>query len=586
MGIKPGDVQAIDKTLTRSHFNVNEQIGTSQQDVLGFVQSFIQFTHPSEFSFELLHQIESPRALHYTYQQTYQGIKVYRGQVKVNLNKQGYILSVFDNTREVEKASEDFPSQSTIEATINNLYPNKEILLIAESELTWFWDGEYFIPSTRIEFTDKNDQYYEIIIDHTGHAIYKRDLLSYHHAAALDTPAAAKVFIPDPLTTAQVTYGNPYEDSNDADISQLNFQRQEVTIDADFQNGDFTLSGQYCIISEHSAPTVQPASKTSPDFDFTRTEDGFEDVNAFYHITEYQKYIQLLGFTNLAAFAIKVDCHALNGSDNSNFSPSPSPRLNFGEGGVDDAEDADVIIHEYGHALSYSGSPNSNSGTERLALDEGLGDYFCASYSRHINPFNWQDVFSWDGHNEYWSGRSVVTTKHYPENLGQGIHLDGGIWSATLMQIWEDIGREPTDAIQLQSLYSYANNMSMQDAAYVFLQANELYFGGTHAWPIVFHMVNRGLLPADVSVNNEASNKNTMLLNSAGFATGTGDAMLLFPTLSTATIKVYDISGKLVFNQQAQSNSYALHSSDFKPGMYIISVEQNGILQNFKLLKH
>ena len=59
--------------------------------------------------------------------------------------------------------------------------------------------------------------------------------------------------------------------------------------------------------------------------------------------------------------------------------------LLFGEGGVDDAEDADVIIHEYAHAISYAASPETNSGTERRGLDEGLGDYFAAIYSYQYN---------------------------------------------------------------------------------------------------------------------------------------------------------------------------------------------------------
>ena len=39
------------------------------------------------------------------------------------------------------------------------------------------------------------------------------------------------------------------------------------------------------------------------------------------------------------------------GADNSFETDHPKDELRFGKGGVDDAEDAEVILHEYGHAI-------------------------------------------------------------------------------------------------------------------------------------------------------------------------------------------------------------------------------------------
>ena len=41
------------------------------------------------------------------------------------------------------------------------------------------------------------------------------------------------------------------------------------------------------------------------------------------------------------------------GADNS-FSTDKQDGIRFGKGGVDDAEDAEVILHEYGHAIQDS----------------------------------------------------------------------------------------------------------------------------------------------------------------------------------------------------------------------------------------
>ena len=107
--------------------------------------------------------------------------------------------------------------------------------------------------------------------------------------------------------------------------------------------------------------------------------------------------IDLIGpFTTsnpLKSGGVKFDPSGLSGADNSHYLGG-SGQLAFGEGGVDDAEDADVIVHEFGHALSDHASPLSNTGLERRAIDEGYGDYFAASYSRKFSDYNWENIFS------------------------------------------------------------------------------------------------------------------------------------------------------------------------------------------------
>ena len=61
------------------------------------------------------------------------------------------------------------------------------------------------------------------------------------------------------------------------------------------------------------------------------------------------------------------------GYDNS-FDDAAEDELRFGKGGVDDAEDAEVILHEYGHAIHFS--QNFGFGGEGGAISEGFGDYW------------------------------------------------------------------------------------------------------------------------------------------------------------------------------------------------------------------
>ncbi len=462
-------------------------------------------------SLKLLHTIESPVGIHLTYRQLYDSIPVYGSQVKVNMDKEGNIKSRFVNPKYQlqiptkpqipnfkpartklyaggSQTPNNFPDRKTVSAYLNTINNLKS----SDVENVYFLYEEKLIPAVKIEVLEGDHAYYEVILDNKGKLLHTKDLNRYFSQLFQDSIVTALVFMPDPLTTAGVTYGSPYIDSDDSDIPVLNAERVSVNITVDFTSDTFRLISPYVKIMELSGPSTPETYSTSLSFSYTRFQDGFEDANAYYHINFFQQYLQSLGFNNLANYQVGVDAHALNGSDQSIYQTG---NILFGEGGVDDAEDVDVIIHEYGHAILESAAPGTWSGFERQSLEEGFGDYLAASYSREINPFNWQNMFSWDGHNPFWDGRTVASTKLYPANLGSDIHLAGEIWSSVLMQIWEDIGRTTTDKILLQSLYSYVAGMTMTDAANLFLQADSLLNGGINYCVIYQRFENRGILP-------------------------------------------------------------------------------------------
>jgi hypothetical protein len=123
----------------------------------------------------------------------------------------------------------------------------------------------------------------------------------------------------------------------------------------------------------------------------------------------------------------QFDPHGLNGADNSHYISS-SGRMAFGEGGVDDSEDADVVIHELGHGIHDWVTGGSLSQVD--GLSEGFGDYIAQSYSRSLAQWapgdpQYQWVFSWDGHNPFWNGRVTNYGAHYPDGLVGQIHTDG-----------------------------------------------------------------------------------------------------------------------------------------------------------------
>ena len=568
--------------ITQSGF-----IPPNEQAVKQYLLNTIPNLKSELVSIELVNAVSSPKAKHYRFNQTINGKNVFRGSVKVNLANDGRVLSIFDHTFPVYgNVDTNFPDHAAYHeglAVHYNQGDNGKLHHYDLEEMYMDYQGE-MIPVIHLEVVENSDRYYELVLDKNAKVIYQNDLLSY--AAPQDSIVTLWVFNPDPLTSANQSYGAPYADNSDQDVLELNAERVSVQTNVTFENDTFFLRNDFVEIKDVSLPAIEPAFSLVPEFNFTRSESGFEDVNAYYHINNFQEYIRTLGFTNIVDYPIVVDAHALSGSDNSNFNPGFNPpRLQFGEGGVDDAEDADVIIHEFGHAIMHSAAPGTNNGTQRKALDEATGDYFASSYSRFLSPNRWSDVFTWDGHNQYWNGRSSVSTDHYPEDLNNNLYTDADIWSATLMQIWGDIGREATDAIMIQAAYGFSEGMTMSQAALLFLQADTLLFNGDNFIPIRQRMFDRGLIPWFVGIDDVNPQPAFFeVYNTAGFSSNTGSVRVL--TNGSYDFNLYNTVGQIVRSESVSNGRLTLSSDGLNAGVYVLELVSDNHRKTIKLVKH
>jgi len=324
---------------------------------------------------------------------------------------------------------------------------------------------------------------WRVLVDaQTGEVFQARDLACYQHPQAPQAPTVdgtATVFDPDPLSTAGATYGDAgFVDGNDADTVQLTGQLLGRPLrDITFSGGVHSLVGPWAEIRDIEAPFTGLFTQPGSDFSSTRSPQLFEAANTYYIIDTYMRHMNAtLGVTvHPTAYpgGVQYDPHGFNGADNSHYLSGPE-QLAFGEGGVDDDEDADVIVHELGHGIHDWVTNNGLSQEE--GLSEGLGDYFAASYSRSFGQwppaspqYNW--VFSWDGHNPFWPGRITNYGAHYPDGLTGQIHTDGQIISTSLMRIWDGIGRQQTDRVVLVGLGMTNSGTNQEDAAQAMMQA-------------------------------------------------------------------------------------------------------------------
>jgi Zn-dependent metalloprotease len=256
--------------------------------------------------------------------------------------------------------------------------------------------------------------------------------------------------------------------------------------------GNGFLDGVYA----SSSGTKKRASSASNSFVYDRSNSGFEETLAYYSIDLTERYIQSLGFTNINNHQ---QVFAANGTtqDNSWYAPS-TKKITYGSGGVDDAEDAEVIIHEYGHSVQDDQVPGFGSGNEAGAQGEGFGDYLGASVGAQTsNGFQDTCVMEWDA-TSYSSTnppclRRLDTAKHYPESVVGEVHADGEIWSGALWNIRVALGGTLADKVILQHHFLLPASASFNTSANALVTAaNNLGYTSAQCTSIKTALTNRG----------------------------------------------------------------------------------------------
>jgi Fungalysin metallopeptidase (M36)/Fungalysin/Thermolysin Propeptide Motif len=351
---------------------------------------------------------------------------------------------------------------------------------------------------------------YEVLVDATsGRVLSKRNLIQ-------DFSPPAKIYDPNPIVENGGYSGignHPGADHHDNDTSLLTSLRLDVNLD--------NLSGdQECLKGTWAKVKLGKKGKKvcKPSLDWTgvtRSSDKFEALMAYFHIDRTQEYIQSLGFGTVNAEAQVLLPDAIK-DDNSFYRPSVDT-ITYGTGGVDDAEDADVIVHEYGHAIQDDQVPGFGSSFQAGALGEGFGDYMAASQTQHNGGstegtrciFDWDGVGGWGDPPPVPCGRRADDDRTFDDGInGNGnsgnycdiaeIHCTGQTWASALMDIRSGLAnenfREDFDADVIASQFDYATNESFKKAAEALIDADQANNSGAFVASICTEMqTDRGL---------------------------------------------------------------------------------------------
>ena len=354
---------------------------------------------------------------------------------------------------------------------------------------------------------------FQVLVDATsGDVLQKINVLHY----ASSQTGKAQLYTPNPVVMNGGYSGigtTKAADNNDKDTAKLTALRAPVKLKL-LAKHQHCLKGQFVdarVGSGKGAPVCRKSLNWS---NVTRSQSDFEGLEAYQEITQIQSYYHQLGFRGKANVhpqrqTVIADAFA---QDNSFYSPGDR-KIRFGRGGVDDAEDGDVIVHEYGHSIQDAqrrGFGNCNC-FQSGALGEGFGD-FESAVNTVISPnvpssylaTGAYCIFDWDGTGGYGGpgvkpcGRlatgadgtntynQAVHTCRTPQ--GPEIHCLGEVWSHGLIDLLGNLspdshGRPPIVVDVLLSQFLYKDNETFKQAVNALLEADDSVYGNSNGDP-------------------------------------------------------------------------------------------------------
>jgi zinc metalloprotease ZmpB len=544
--------------LFQTGIGANTQLTAEQQAYAYLSEDYELFELPQDLSNLKLTQIQdSLLGKHFHFQQIINNIPVEYAEIIVSIsNKDGGVYMVFNNTypqRRPVTSVTAITHDEALDIAWKHLRVHGGLISVPSSELIYMPAGDNFrlIHRTQIyclapygywehkidavtgeiisvrdtAITRKKTEresvnfeaYYGVISDRnatTSSFLGKQTALEQKilPSEAVTVNGTASVFDPDPRTTLM----NDNLQDTDPAAAFTNAYLTRTLRDITNDNGTYSLDGPWVRIVDFEPANTPPSTTTDGNWTATRGNNAFNDVMTYFHIDQNQRYIQSLGFSNIVHYRIDADSDArqfcFGGSNDGNGCNTGADcpggtcasednscfcggKLTFGHGGVDDNEDADVILHEYGHAIQ--ASIGLGGGGDTGAIAEGFGDYWGGSYSYSTpNGPNYHPewAFTWDAHNNYWGGRFMnKLTYQYDPHSTYPAHawVNGAdsdeLWSTPLFQSFLELinlGRPRTemDKIVLQSYFGLGSGATMPVLANAIVAAAQsLYPSGPHS---------------------------------------------------------------------------------------------------------
>ncbi|HSP56213.1 MAG TPA: M4 family metallopeptidase, partial [Dehalococcoidia bacterium] len=474
---------------------------------------------------------ESLTADHIRYQQMLNGVPVFGATLTVNLPKDGKAQATTLNryvsgAKAAAIVAPVAPGNAVANAAASVGAPDAREM--APAELVYYpTPDKKLTPAWKLTLRtlDPYGDWLVIADAATGGQLLRLSLLSYDQG---------RVFDPNPAVTNGGTAPAPDCDGP-AKQGLLSSQYRNRTLEG-LDSGQGQLKGQF---ADLTAPGITDAYKPagvadepSHNYVYPCNDDRFEEVMVYYHLDKTQRKIQSLGFTGSTGIIQRpIPAHA-HYFPLCNAFYSPSDRgLHFGDfddtltcsaPSADAGEDADVVVHEYGHAIQDDQVPGYGQigppfAEQTGAIGEGFGDFNAAvnegdpCIGEYVNfgltqcggsPGLRYDVNTMDYPAGFHSCPNVDLDGDGTEE-SEEVHCGGLLWGGVLWDLTENLsggagavtqaGRDLTYRLVLESQFFLDQQVQFDEAAAAICFADSLLYGGAHQATIGSTFAARGI---------------------------------------------------------------------------------------------
>jgi Zn-dependent metalloprotease len=447
--------------LPRSiHFGQTESYhGTPEEAAYTFLRE-----HDSLFGFgestDLRHVRTQPNRnmFHVTFKQFHEEIPVFKAVYKVHLNRSGQVdMANGFYYPGIEISTTPSVSEISAEETArDDLDSAREYDLDTNSELIVYPMDEGFHLAWKIVLRAEREfvNWLYMVDAHTGEILTTTNrvmhTLPYNSTVKKVEKENIHTIVSNPALMLSTTNGSGNAFSGVPNQGSEN--PGQVTLPRLNTNSDY-LIGTYVDVDNLDSGTGRAESINKEYFYYIDTppEPNFDEVNVYYHVDRFRNnYINGLSPSNPGFTQIEALVHG--NSDNASFQ---APGLiSFGYGPSSDynnfAWDAQVIFHEYTHAVFYhlNEDAHSSSNDEAGAINEGLSDYFAGAFAGNSRIFRY--AVSTTGDPDERRDMENPGIVHYTQYVADepGAHQGGEFFSSILWTIRNgSVGSVTTDEL-------------------------------------------------------------------------------------------------------------------------------------------
>ncbi|MBI4863547.1 MAG: M36 family metallopeptidase [Candidatus Riflebacteria bacterium] len=357
--------------------------------------------------------------------------------------------------------------------------------------------GPVAVPAWTFTVNGSGGSAWTVVIDGRDGSVIRTDSLSLY------ADGQGKVF-----------ERNPIADTLDTSLVDMNGSPSAIKSQSAYKvvtlrglDGSGYLNGEY--VSTVGSSRVYAADLK---YLFERGSRGFNEAMAYHHIDACQRLLRQLAISGVPSHPavplrqVFVEASANLGTHNAKYELQ-TRTIRLGIDGVDAAEDADLIVHEDGHAIQLDQLTRPiGTGTSRQmrSMAEGFADFLALAYAaiprgRKLDPdTRWA---SW------WAAGSSTAGVPYTRDPGAKFcvyptdyvdqeslsHRNGQIWSGVLLDISRALGADKALGLAIESHWGLSIGASFEDASVHLLDADVALFGGTDTATLtrIFH--NRGV---------------------------------------------------------------------------------------------